>query len=116
MMNRIEAITPILNVSSMERSLQFYVGQLCFENAEWGTEDFTSVSRDSSTILLSRGSQGHPGTWIYIGVDNAREIYEDLSAKGVTILEGPTKKPWALEVNVADPDGHVLRFGSEPEE
>ena len=115
-MNRIENISPILFVSDMQRSLRFYVDLLGFENAEWGDEDFTGVSRDSCTILLSKNSQGQPGTWIYIGVENAREVYEDLSSKGVTILMEPTNKPWALEVNVEDPDGHVLRFGSEPED
>jgi uncharacterized glyoxalase superfamily protein PhnB len=65
---------------------------------------------------LCKDGQGHAGTWIYLGVEDAREVYEDLSAKGVTILMEPTSRPWALEVNVEDPDGHVLRFGSEPEE
>jgi catechol 2,3-dioxygenase-like lactoylglutathione lyase family enzyme len=116
-MNPVEAVTPILNVSDMNRSLRFYVDLLGFKNAEWGDENFTSVSREGGTILLCKDGQGQPGTWIYVGVANAREVFDDLSAKGVTmILEGPTNKPWALEVNLEDPDGHVLRFGSEPEE
>ena len=115
-MNRIENISPILFVSDMQRSLRFYVDILGFENADWGDENFTGVSRDGCTILLSKKSQGQPGAWIYIGVENAREVYEDLSSKGVTILMEPTNKPWALEVNVEDPDGHILRFGSEPED
>jgi catechol 2,3-dioxygenase-like lactoylglutathione lyase family enzyme len=28
--------------------------------------------------------------------------------------ELPTRYPWAYEMRVQDPDGHVLRFGSEP--
>ena len=115
-MNPIEDISPILNVSDMQQSVRFYVDLLGFENAEWGDDNFTGVSRDGSTILLKKKGQGHPGTWIYIGVENAREVYEDLSPKGVTILMEPTNRPWALEVNVEDPDGHVLRFGSEPED
>ena len=115
-MNRIEAITPILKVADMARSLRFYVDLLGFENATWGDDGFTSVSRDGCTILLSRDGQGQPGTWIYVGVENAREVYDELSSKGVTILMEPTNRAWALEVNVEDPDGHVLRFGSEPEE
>ena len=115
-MNRIEGISPILNVSDMKRSLRFYDDLLGFENAEWGDENFTGVSRDGFTILLCKSGQGQPGTWIYIGIENARQVYEDLSSKGVTILMEPTNRPWALEVNVEDPDGHVLRFGSEPEE
>ena len=28
----------------------------------------------------------------------------------------PANRPWAYEMRVSDPDGHVLRFGSEPRE
>ena len=28
----------------------------------------------------------------------------------------PEHYPWAYEMKVTDPDGHVLRFGSEPKE
>ena len=31
-------------------------------------------------------------------------------------LHLPTNRPWAYEMQVVDPDGHVLRFGSEPRE
>ncbi len=115
-MNPIGDISPILNVSDMKQSLHFYVDLLGFTNADWGDDGFTAVSREGRTILLCRNGQGHPGTWIYISVEDAREVYEDLSSKGVTIQMEPTHQPWALEVNVEDPDGHVLRFGSEPEE
>ena len=114
-MNQIEGISPILNVADMQRSLEFYVGLLAFENADWGDDDFTGVTRDDCTILLCRGGQGRPGTWIYLGVDDARRLHEHLRSNGANILLEPTNRPWALEFNVEDPDGHVLRFGSEPE-
>jgi len=28
----------------------------------------------------------------------------------------PTNFPWAKEMHVEDPDGNVIRFGSEPDE
>ena len=113
-MNQVCSIDPILSVSDMQRSLRFYVDLLGFENAEWGDDDFTCVFRDGFNILLCRGSQGHPGTWIYIAVDNARKAFEILSSRGAKIQKELTKQPWALEFNVEDPDGHVLRIGSEP--
>ena len=113
-MNQVNSIDPILSVSDMQRSLQFYVDLLGFKNAEWGDDKFTCVSRNDCNILLCRGGQGHPGTWIYIEVDNARKAYEFLSSKGATIQMELTREPWALEFNVEDPDGHVLRIGSEP--
>ena len=49
---------PILRVEEMGAALAFYVGVLGFRNAEWGTQDFTSVNRDSAGIYLCRGEQG----------------------------------------------------------
>ena len=31
-----------------------------------------------------------------------------------TYVEPPTNYSWAYEFKIQDPDGHVLRFGSEP--
>ena len=53
-MNTIESISPILSVADMQRSLAFYVNLLGFENADWGDDHFTGVSRDGSTILLRK--------------------------------------------------------------
>jgi len=30
------------------------------------------------------------------------------------VRQPPCNYPWALEIHVEDPDGHILRFGSEP--
>ena len=98
----------------MQAALRFYVDVLGFENADWGTEDFTSISRDRSAIYLCRGDQGRGGAWIWIGVEDAQKLHEELKAQGVTIRDGPTNYPWALEFRVEDPDGNVIRFGSEP--
>ena len=37
-----------------------------------------------------------------------------LLAKGARIRDAPQNYPWAYEFSVEDPDGHVLRIGSEP--
>jgi hypothetical protein len=41
-------------------------------------------------------------------------LFEAFKAHGVTIREAPTNYAWAYEVKIEDPDGHVLRFGSDP--
>ena len=99
----------------MQAALRFYVDTLGFQNAEWGSDDFTSVSLGGGSLYLCLGDQGRGGAWVWIGVDDVRPLYEDLKARGVPILLPPTNFPWALEMRVADPDGNVLRFGSEPE-
>ena len=112
---RFENSQPILRVENMEASLRFYVGQLAFENADWGNGDFTYVFRDKAGIYLCQGGQGRGGAWLWMGVDNARKLYAEFSARGVAIRHPPTNYPWALEMHVEDPDGNVIRFGSEPE-
>jgi predicted enzyme related to lactoylglutathione lyase len=112
---RIENAAPILRVENIEASLRFYVGALGFTNADWGGEDFTCVTRDGAGIYLCRGGQGRGGAWVWLGVDDARKLHQHLAALGIAIRMPPTNFPWALEFHVEDPDGNVLRVGSEPE-
>jgi catechol 2,3-dioxygenase-like lactoylglutathione lyase family enzyme len=115
-MNRIrfERADPILRVADLQRSLAYYVDVLGFRNADWGGDDFTCVSRDNASIYLSEGDQGQPGTWVWVGVEDVALLYEELKARGAMILHPPENFPWALEMKVGDPDGHVMRFGSDP--
>ena len=53
--------------------------------------------------------------WVWIVCDDARQLHEQLVARGVKIILPPTNFAWALEIQIEDPDGNVLRFGSEPE-
>ncbi len=113
---RIEGIQAILSVKDMNVSRAFYVGILGFKEVEWGSDNFTSVNRDSGGIYLCKGGQGNPGTWVWIGFDgDIFQLYSQLKAKGVTIRQTPTNYSWALEMQVEDPDGHVLRFGTDPD-
>jgi len=111
---RFENTQPILRVESMTASLHFYQDLLGFENASWGSEDFTSVSRDSAAIYLCQQEQGNGGAWVWIGVEDVRKLHKEYRNRGVSILLPPQNYPWALEMHVQDPDGNILRFGSEP--
>jgi predicted enzyme related to lactoylglutathione lyase len=113
---RFECANPILRVANMARSLTYYVDVLGFTNAEWGGDDFTCVSRDDASIYLSEGGQGQPGTWVWVGVEDVEALHAEYQARGATILHPPENFPWACEMKVTDPDGHVLRFGSDPKE
>jgi len=98
----------------MKASLRYYVDVLGFRSADWGSGDFTSVNRDGAGIYLCRGGQGCAGTWAWVGVEDVEALYEEYKASGAKIHVGLRNYPWALEMHVEDPDGHVLRFGSEP--
>jgi catechol 2,3-dioxygenase-like lactoylglutathione lyase family enzyme len=114
---RIENIIPILSVQDMSRSLAFYVDLLGFTNADWGDDNFTCVGRDKRSLYLCKGGQGSPGTWVWIGFDgDIFSLHQSLLLKGVTITLPPTNYSWALEMHVQDPDGHVLRFGTDPKD
>ena len=116
MRTRFEHAHPILRVASMARSLRYYVEVLGFTNADWGGDDFTCVTRDGASIYLAQGDQGQPGTWVWVGVEDVEALHQEYSQSGATILHPPENYSWACEMKVADLDGHVLRFGSEPKE
>ena len=111
---KFEHADPILRVSEMAASLNYYVDTLGFSAAEWGTAAFTSVNRDGAGIYLCAGGQGQPGTWVWIGVEDVGVLYEEYKMSGARIRRAPANYVWAYEMQVEDPDGHVLRFGSEP--
>ncbi len=110
---RIENVIPILRVRSLQASIDYYLSVLGFE-VDWHVPgSIASVSRDGHSIMLCEGEQGNPGTWVWIGVDDA-SLFDELAAKGATIRLAPTNYSWAYEMRVEDLDGHVLRFGTEP--
>lgn len=112
---RIENIVPILYVADMAKSLDFYVNILGFKKADWEDDNFTSVHRDNTGLYLCRGGQGLPDTWIWIGFDgDIRQLQVKLKKQGVTIKLPLTNFSWACEMQIQDPDGHVLRFGTDP--
>jgi len=100
----------------MAASLRYYVDVLGFQNAGWGADDFTHVKREGAGIYLCGSGQGQAGTWVWIGVDDVAALHEEYKASGARIRHGPQNYPWAYEMKVEDPNGHVLRFGSEPKE
>src|SRR5689334_23072469 len=73
-----ENSAPILRVEDMKAALEFYVGVLGFTSAAWGTEEFTCVQRDGACIYLCRGGQGRGGAWVWVGVDDAKRLCEQL--------------------------------------
>ena len=113
----VECTIPILRVNDLRASLAHYASVLGFTR-EWGADDaspqMASVSRTGRSIMLCERGQGNAGTWVWVGVDDAEALHEEYRASGATIIEPPTNYYWALEFKVRDPDGHVLRFGSDP--
>lgn len=109
----LEGVTPILRVADFQASVSYYVDALGFR-LEWEVGGFGCVRRGNVALFLCEGCQGHPGTWLYIGVNDADALHEELLARGARIRHEPRNFPWgSRELHVFDRDGHVLRFGAE---
>lgn len=109
-----ENAIPILRVRRLGTALAHYTKVLGFE-VDWDDSGtMASVSRDGCAVMLCEGGQGHAGTWVWFGVADAGALYNECRSAGATIRLPPTNYRWAYEMHVEDPDGHVLRFGSEP--
>jgi len=113
--NAFGAAAPIFPVANLQAAIDYYVSALGFRLNWTGDDNFASVSRDKCTIFLSEGDyQGHAGTWTWIAVNDAAALETEFRSRGAKIRHPATNYSWALEMQVEDPDGNVLRFGSEP--
>ncbi len=113
--NKFSGLAPILNVSNISRSLDFYVNGLGFQKDwDWGDPPtFASVSRDHVCLFLCQGGQGQSGVWLSIFVDDVDALHTIYQAKNVNIRQAPTNFAWGMrEMNIEDPDGHRLRMGT----
>jgi catechol 2,3-dioxygenase-like lactoylglutathione lyase family enzyme len=107
-----EVVTPVLRVSSVSASIDYYVEKLGFK-LDWKQGFFASVSRGRCCLFLSQGDQGNPGSWVWIGVEDAEALFDEYSASGAKIRHPLTNYPWALEMQAEDLDGNILRLGSD---
>jgi uncharacterized glyoxalase superfamily protein PhnB len=112
-MPKLDAVIPILNVSNVAASLEYYVELLGFDDSwHWGhPPTFGGVRTSGGEIQFCQDGQGQRGTWLSVWVDDVDALYERLRTAGVDIRQQPTTFEWGVrELNVADPDGHRIRF------
>jgi catechol 2,3-dioxygenase-like lactoylglutathione lyase family enzyme len=110
---------PILHVRSLKASQRYYRDALGFKvDWEYGEPpDFGSVSRGDTALFMCQGCQGNPGSWMMIFAPDVDRLHRELAGKGAIIKLPPTNMPWGMrEMQVADPDGNVIRFGSAIDE
>jgi catechol 2,3-dioxygenase-like lactoylglutathione lyase family enzyme len=108
-------VNPIFRVNDINVSRDYYTRVLGF-NVDFETPGLISVSRGRCSLFLCEGDQGHPGAWVWISAPDVELLVDELRAAGARIRHEPTNYPWAMEIQVEDPDGNVLRMGSEPKE
>ncbi|NQZ69643.1 MAG: VOC family protein [Lentisphaeria bacterium] len=121
-------VTPILCVNNVADSLKHYEDILGFK-IEWawseegfgtGLPTFACVVRGDISYFLAEQSQGTPGAWSSLFLDNRDDldaIYNEYQASGAKILEAPEDKSWGMrEMLVEDIDGNKFRIGCSLEE
>ena len=115
-MSHFACVTPILNVNSCAASIDYYLDALGFiKKWDWGSPPvFACVARDGVEIFLCQGAQGQRGSWMSIFVDDVDALHQEYLERRAIIRLPPTNLPWgSREINVADLDGHRIRFGSD---
>ena len=91
------AMTPILNVASVEASIEHYTSVLGF-NKDWDwpaeAEDktFASLSNGEVHIFLAENSQGARPVWLYYNVGDVDKLHEGYAAAGANIKKVPVDR------------------------
>ncbi len=126
-----KAITPILNVSDIHRSFQWFEKLGWKKIMEWGEPvGFGGVCSGECEIFLCQDGQGgrgkgegkatfgnegeetaDKGVWMSVWVDDVDEMYQRCLVQDIEITWNPTDMPWNVrEMHVRHPDGHVFRI------
>jgi predicted enzyme related to lactoylglutathione lyase len=113
-------LTPILNVSDMQQSFDWFEKLGWKKGWDWGTPpDFGGVCSGEYEIFLcldGQGGRGDSGSWMSIWVDDVDAIHRHCVEQGLEITWPPTNEPWGVrEMHVRHPDGHIFRISQSSE-
>ena len=104
---------PVFRVKDVNASIAYYLEALGFELRWRAGEAFACVGRDNCSIFLTNDNQSQPHMCIWIGVQDARALHQRYITTGAKIRKPPNNFEWALEMQVEDLDGNVLRLGCD---
>jgi catechol 2,3-dioxygenase-like lactoylglutathione lyase family enzyme len=113
--NSLGAPAPVFRVQDVDASITYYVNALGFELRWRANAGFACVAQGKCSLFLTDDNQSQPRMWIWIGVEDVRALHAKYVASGARIRNPPNNFAWALEMQVEDLDGNVLRIGSDPE-
>src|SRR5258708_4124062 len=114
--NNFGSAMPVFRVKDVDASISYYLEAFGFELRWRAGEGFACVARDKCAIFLTTDNQSQPRMWVWIGVENVRELHEHYVTSGARIRNPPENFEWALEMQVEDLDGNVTRIRGDPEE
>lgn len=125
------SMIPMLAVSDIQRSLNFYRDVLGFELTseadkvgEWNWCVLRHGDSDSQVKLMLAGTEDGPrlleqekkadhhfSAIYYFYADDVRALHKDLEGKGFDVTALEETFYGMLEFSLKDPDGHLLSFG-----
>jgi predicted enzyme related to lactoylglutathione lyase len=106
---------PVFRVKDVDASIAYYLNALGFELRWRAGDGFACVAREKCSIFLTHDNQSQPRMWVWIGVEDVRALHDEYVKSGGKIRNPPNNFEWALEMQVEDLDGNVLRIGSDSE-
>jgi len=125
--HNVTAVVPLLMITSMERSLAFYIDGLGFTiQNRWipdGRLRWCWMSLECAALMLQEaiestrqkmaaaGTLGN-GVALYFQCTDALAIYREAASRGIYALRKPQVGNLAWEVFFADPDGYKINFSS----
>jgi len=125
-----DSVTPMLHVSNIRASLDFYQTRLGFTRVssdaqlrDWrwarvvcGRCDFM-LMETLADLHLPQGCDAETNTgWpvqLYFLLDDVETLYQRLRAQGCTVSALRQTKYGLMEFSMQDPDGHMLGFGRD---
>lgn len=126
-----KGVTPILNVSDMQQSFDWFERLGWRKGWDWGDPPtFGGVCSGDFEIFLCLGGQGgrgkgsqlttfgesgeetaDQGVWMSIWVDDVDAIHRTCLSRGIEVTWEPMDMPWNVrEMHIRHPDGHVFRI------
>ncbi len=123
-------LTPILNVSDLSATFEWFAKWGWKKCWDWGTPPtFGAVQSGRCEIFLCQGAQGgrgrgantttfqmdgdeegDKGVWMSVWVEDVDAVHQECVAAGLEVTFPPHNMSWNVrEMHVRHPDGHVFR-------
>ena len=117
-------MTPLINVESAARSIEFYCDVLAFEVANQleveGAVRWARIHCGPVALMVNqpegadsterlRREKWYADALFFFEVDDARAVRAELAGQGLEVDE-PVHEPYGWEFHLRDPDGYALGF------